>query len=285
MQTISIIIPAKNEEKGLIKTLPTLRGLYPDAEVIVVNDGSTDSTDNLCRQHGIEAIKHPYSMGNGAAVKTGARSATGDILIFMDADGQHKPEDINSLLAKLQEGYDMVVGARHSSSQASLPRSLANRVYNWLASWMVGQRIEDLTSGFRAARANRFREFLHLLPNGFSYPTTITMAFFRAGYAVGYMPIVAERRIGKSHIRPMRDGARFFLILFRIGALYSPLKMFLPISLMSFILGVGYYTYTFATSGRFTNMSAMLLTTSILIFLLGLVAEQVTMLLYQNIRR
>lgn len=285
MQTISIIIPAKNEEKGLAKTLPSLRRLYPDAEIIVVNDGSTDSTDNLCRQHGIVVVKHPYSMGNGAAVKTGARSATGDILIFMDADGQHKPEDINSLLAKLQEGYDMVVGARHSSSQANLPRSLANHVYNWLASWMVGQRIEDLTSGFRTAKANKFREFLHLLPNGFSYPTTITMAFFRAGYAVGYLPIVAERRMGKSHIRPVHDGARFFLILFRIGALYSPLKMFLPISLMSFILGAGYYIYTFATSGRFTNMSAMLLTTSVLIFLLGLVAEQVTMLLYQNIRR
>lgn len=285
MKTISIIIPAKNEEKGLAKTLPALRTLYPSSEIIVVNDASSDSTDVLCRQHGVRVVKHPYSMGNGAAIKSGARSAGGDILIFMDADGQHKPDDIQPLLAKLEQGYDMVVGARHSSSQASLPRSLANRVYNWLASWMVGQRIDDLTSGFRVARASKFREFLHLLPNGFSYPTTITMAFFRAGYAVGYSPIVAEPRVGKSHIRPMRDGARFFLIIFRIGALYSPLKLFLPISLTSFFVGIGYYTYTLATSGRFTNMSALLFMTSILIFLLGLVAEQITMLLYQNTRR
>jgi glycosyltransferase involved in cell wall biosynthesis len=282
--SISIILPAKNEAISLDSLLPRIRTSQPAAEIIVVSDGSTDDTVRVCNQHGVRVIQHPYSMGNGAAIKTGARHATGDILLFMDADGQHKPEDIKPLLAKLEERYDMIVGARHSSSQASLPRSLANRVYNWLASWMVGQRIEDLTSGFRTARADKFREFLHLLPNGFSYPTTITMAFFRAGYAVGYLPIVAERRIGKSHVQPMRDGARFFLIIFRIGALYSPLKLFLPISLASFVVGIGYYTYTFVTSGRFTNMSALLFTTSILIFLLGLVAEQITMLLYQTTR-
>jgi hypothetical protein len=203
----------------------------------------------------------------------------------MDADGQHNPHDIALLTEKLKDGYDMVVGARNVGSQASFGRLFANTVYNLLAGWMVGQRVLDLTSGFRTAYAAKFKEFLYMLPNGFSYPTTITMSFFRAGYSVGYLPIVAAGRIGKSHIRPLHDGARFFLVIFRIGALYSPLKLFLPISLMSFVLGVAYYTYTLTTSGRFTNMSALLFTTSILVFLLGLVAEQITMLLYQNTRR
>ncbi len=282
MQRVSIVIPAKNEAKGLELILPTLRAQQPDAEIIIVSDGSTDDTAGVCSKHSVRLHRHPYGMGNGAAVKTGARFAQGDVLVFMDADGQHEPADIARLLAKLDEGYDMVVGARSSSSQASLGRSWANRLYNWLASWMTGQRVADLTSGLRAVRAAKFHEFLHLLPNGFSYPTTITMAFFRAGYAVGYLPIVAATRIGKSHIRPLRDGVRFFLIIFRIGVLYSPLKLFLPISVASFLLGMSYYSYTFIAFGRFTNMSALLFSTSILIFLMGLVAEQITMLMYQK---
>ena len=282
MPTVSIVIPAKNEAKGLEQILPKIRALLRDAEIVVVSDGSMDDTAGVCSKHGVRLHRHPYSMGNGAAVKTGARFAQGDVLVFMDADGQHDPADLARLLAKLDEGYDMVVGARNSSSQASLSRSWANRLYNWLASWMVGQRVADLTSGLRAVRAAKFHEFLHLLPNGFSYPTTITMAFFRAGYAVGYLPIVAATRIGKSHIRPLRDGVRFFLIIFRIGVLYSPLKLFLPISAASFLLGMSYYSYTFIAFGRFTNMSALLFSTSILIFLMGLVAEQITMLMYQK---
>ena len=281
-QNLSIILPAKNEGPALAAILPKLREQYPASEIIVVNDGSTDDTENLCRRHNIRVLNHPYSIGNGAAVKSGARAAVGDTLVFMDADGQHQPADIERLLARLDEGYDMVVGARARKSQAGAHRALINMFYNGLASWMVGQRVADLTSGMRAVRADRFREFLHLLPNGFSYPTTITMAFFRAGYAVGYLPIETETRIGKSHIRLFRDGVRFFLIIFRIGVLYSPLKLFLPISAMSFLLGVSYYSYTYITIGRFTNMSALLISTSILIFLMGLVAEQITMLMYQK---
>lgn len=279
---ISIVLPAKNEAKSLAMLLPAIRAAQPGAEILVVDDGSTDKTGSQSLSAGVKSIRHPYSIGNGAAIKTGARHAEGEILVFMDADSQHDPADIARLLAKLDEGYDMVVGARNNSSQANLGRSWANRLYNWLASWMVGQRVADLTSGLRAVRADKFREFLHLLPNGFSYPTTITMAFFRAGYAVGYVPIVAATRIGKSHIRPLRDGVRFFLIIFRIGVLYSPLKLFLPISAAGFLLGMSYYSYTYIAFSRFTNMSALLFSTSILIFLMGLVAEQITMLMYQK---
>ncbi|HYA21329.1 MAG TPA: glycosyltransferase family 2 protein, partial [Burkholderiales bacterium] len=227
-------------------------------------------------------ISHPYSMGNGAAVKSGARAASGDVLIFMDADGQHQPQDIPRLLQKLAEGYEMVVAARTYDSQAGAHRALANSFYNKLASWMVGQKIEDLTCGFRVVCADKFRRFLYLLPNGFSYPTTITMSFFRAGFPVAYVPVVAPKRTGKSHIRLLRDGTRFLLIIFKIGTLYSPLRLFFPVSLLFFLVGLGYYLYTFSTIHRFTNMSGLLFITSLSTFLIGLVSEQVTMLHYKD---
>lgn len=278
--SLSIILPAKNEADSLRELIPQLREQLPEAEVIVVNDGSTDATAEVARECGARVHSHPYSMGNGAAVKSGARIARGQILVFMDADGQHNPADIPRLLAKLDEGYEMAVGARSSSTQAGAHRAVANSVYNKLASWMVSHKIDDLSSGFRAARARKFREFLHMLPNGFSYPTTITMAFFRAGYPVAYVPIDARQRIGTSHIRLIRDGVRFLIIIFRVGTLYSPLKVFLPFSLLFFLIGIGYYIYTYATEGRFTNMSALLFTTSVVIGLIGLVSEQITNLLY-----
>jgi glycosyltransferase involved in cell wall biosynthesis len=279
---VSIIIPAKNEVVGLHKILPKLRQQYPHAELIVVNDGSSDDTDKICLLHDVVLLSHPYSVGNGAAIKTGARAAKGKTLVFMDADGQHDPGDIQALLTRIETGYDMAVGARSRQSQANVGRSIANKFYNLLASWMVGRKIEDLTSGFRAVDAEKFRDFLYLLPNGFSYPTTITMSFFRAGYRVAYVPIDAAPRHGKSHIRLLLDGFRFLTIIFKIGTLYSPLKLFLPISLGFFMLGLGYYAYTFLTFGRFTNMSGLLFTTSLLIFLIGLVSEQITMLLYRG---
>ena len=281
-RTVSVIIPAKNEQGSLVHLLPEIRQHMPDAEIIVVNDGSTDATVESCSAHQVKVVTHPYSMGNGAAVKTGARIAEGDILVFMDADGQHHAEDIQRLLGRLDDNYDMVVGARDNGSQTSIGRSIANRIYNWLASWMVGTSIDDLTSGFRAVRADKFRKFLYLLPNGFSYPTTITMSFFRAGHAVAYVPIIASRRKGKSHIRVMHDGVRFLLIIFKIGTLYAPLKLFFPVSLGFFFTGLIYYIYTFFMFGRFTNMSALLFITSILVFLIGLVSEQITALNYKD---
>ena len=221
-------------------------------------------------------------MGNGAAVKSGARAAQGEILVFMDGDGQHDPADLPRLLAELERGHDMVVGARVRGSQASAARGLANGIYNRLASWMTGHPIADLTSGYRAVRAAKFRRYLYLLPNGFSYPTTITMAFFRSGYPVAYVPVVARRRGGRSHIRLVRDGLRFLLIIFKVGSLYSPLKLFVPFAFFHFVAGLSYYIYTFLTEGRFTNMSALLMSTSVVIFLIGLVSEQITALLYKR---
>jgi glycosyltransferase involved in cell wall biosynthesis len=231
---------------------------------------------------GARLISHPYPLGNGAAIKAGARAATGDVLIFMDADGQHDPADIPRLLSRLGEGYDMAVGARDSTSQASKARRLANAGYNQFASWITGHRIADLTSGFRAVRADLFRRFLYLLPNGFSYPSTITMAFFRSGYPVDYVPITAARRNGNSHLRPIPDGVRFLLILFKIATLYSPLKIFFPVSATIFALGTLHYLYNYLNWGKFTNMSALLLTASVVVFMMGLVSEQITALYYRD---
>lgn len=282
MTKLSVILPARNEASGLTILLPKLTRDYPDQEIIVVNDGSTDDTESVCRQNCVTVISHPYSMGNGAAIKTGVRAASGDVLVLMDADRQHEPDHIRDLLNKMDEGYDMVVGARASATHAGIGRWLANMFYNQFATFIVGHKIPDLTSGFRAARADRFKEFLHLLPNGFSYPATSTMAFFRSGYRVAYTPIRARQRIGNSHIKIIRDGIRFLLIVFRVGTLYSPLKIFVPFSLGIFVTGLSYYLYTYLTYGRFTNMSALLFLASILVFLMGLLSEQLTMLLYQR---
>lgn len=280
---LSIVLPARNESQGLSLLLPRLRAICPDAEIIVVDDGSTDSTVSVCAQYDVRVVSHPYAKGNGAAIKSGARHALGDVIVFMDADSQHRPEDISLLLAKLEKGFDMVVGARASRKhQAGLHRAAANGFYNRFASWMTGHDVLDLTSGFRVVRANLFKRFLYLLPNGFSYPTTITMAFFRSGYSVAYESIEVDKRVGKSHIRLWRDGVRFLLIIFKIGTLFSPLKLFLPISLMFFLTGLGYYGYTYLWSGRFTNMSALLFITSVLVFLIGLVSEQITALMYRD---
>jgi len=265
--------------------LPELAAHLPQgAEVIVVNDGSDDATVPVCAAHGVRVLTHPYPKGNGAAIKTGARAAKGDVIIFMDADGQHKPEDIPQLVEQFSKGYDMVVGARQSGSQAGFHRAAANDIFSRFASWMVMQPIADLTSGFRVVRASRFRQFLYLLPNGFSYPTTITMSFFRAGYSVAYVPIHTPRRsTGASHIHPLKDGLRFLLIIIKIGTLFSPQKLFLPISASFFLTALAYYLYTYITSGRFTNMSALLFLAAIFTFLIGIVSEQISALHYKNI--
>ena len=282
---VSVVLPAKNEAEGLRRTLPALRECLPEAEVIVVDDGSTDDTGAVATAFGATVLRSPYSMGNGAAIKRGARAAAGDVIVFMDADGQHDPALIPGLLEHMAGGYDMVVGARDGSGQASLGRGLANAFYNRLASWMTGHEVKDLTSGFRVVRAERFREFLHLLPNGFSYPTTSTMAFFRSAYAVAYLPVRVDRRVGTaSHIRPIKDGVRFLLIIFKIASLYSPLKLFAPAALVFFLTGCSYYAYTFLTEGRFTNMSALMLSAAVIVFLIGLVSEQITALTYLKVR-
>lgn len=285
---ISVVLPARNEEAAIGRTVEAVAQIMarcaPGAEIIVINDGSTDGTSLAAEKAGARVVHHLYGKGNGAAIKTGARAVKGDIIVYMDADGQHDPTDIPRLLEKIDQGYDMAVGARQKGSQASVGRGLANSFYNRLASWMTGHKVEDLTSGFRAVRADKFREFLYLLPNGFSYPTTSTMAFFRAGYAVTYVPIHAAKRIGKSHIRLLRDGTRFLLIIFKIGTLFSPLKIFAPVAAAMFLLGSGWYGWTWWHEGRFTNMSTLLYTGSVVVFLMGLISEQITALMYKGDR-
>lgn len=280
--SLSIIMPAKNEAAVIAETVTKARQNFPDAEILVIDDGSTDETALLAEQAGAHVVRHPISLGNGAAIKAGARAASGEILAFMDADGQHSAEEIRALLSRLDVGYDMAIGARDAGSHANVGRLFANGFYNGLASLMCGHQIPDLTSGFRVVRARLFKQFLHLLPNGFSYPTTITMAFLRSGYPIDFVPIKAERRVGKSHIRPIRDGLRFLIIIFKVITLYAPLKVFIPASATFFVTGLGYYAFTYLTLGRFTNMSLLLFSASVIIFLIGLISEQITALTFSR---
>lgn len=282
LSDVSVIIPAYNEADSIGKLVERIKGLYPDAEVIVVNDGSRDGTAAVAREAGAIVYSHPYNIGNGAAVKSGIRIASGKVLVFMDGDGQHDPEDIERLLAHFPD-FDMVVGARGKGRQASKVRAFGNRVFNRLAGYVSKFRVEDLTSGFRAVKADIARSILYLLPNTYSYPTTMTLCVLRNGRSVRYVPIETRRRSrGKSKIRLTRDGVRFFMIITRICALYSPLRIFLPVSFFFFVVGLGYYLYTYFMWGRFTNMSALLFSTSVMIFMMGLISEQVTQMRFER---
>jgi glycosyltransferase involved in cell wall biosynthesis len=259
-----------------------IKTLYSESEVIVVNDGSRDNTAEAAKDAGAIVYSHPYNIGNGAAIKSGIRIASGEILVFMDGDGQHNPKDIGSMLRFFPE-YDMVVGARPKGKQVSLFRGAGNRILNWLASYVAKFRVQDLTSGFRAVKAEIASNLLYLLPNTYSYPTTITLGVLRSGKSLKYVPInINKRRKGSSDISIFRDGVRFFMIITKICALYSPFRIFLPISFLIFLVGLSYYMYTYFTSGRFTNMSALLFTTSILVFLMGLISEQITQMRYER---
>ncbi len=277
-EKISVVIPSFNEHEALPVLLDNLIQKLPGAEIIVVDDGSNPPIKD---KSNVTVLRHPYNIGNGAAIKTGARHASGQCVIFMDSDGQHDPDDIPRFIEQLDNGFDLVIGARISTSQASHGRRVANAIYNRLASLLTGYRIDDLTSGFRAARTEVFRHFLYLLPNGFSYPTTNTMAFFRCGYSVTYIPIKAAKRVGKSNIRLLHDGFKFLVIILRIGALFSPMRFFLPLSAIIFAIGTLYYGYTFFSMGRFTNMSAVLYLSSLFVFLFGIVSEQISSLHYR----
>ena len=283
MATVSIVVPAKNEADNLKHWLPRLveQGGYD--ELIIVDDGSIDSTADVAHENGAKVIRHEQSMGNGASIKRGFRETTSEWVLFMDGDGQHQPEDIPRFLEAMQStGADMVVGARDSEGQASKGRLVANMFYNRFASLLAGGKVEDLTSGFRLVKADKFRQFLNLLPNKFSYPTTSTMAFFRSGYPVKYISVDVKKRTGKSHIHPLKDGARFLVIIFKVATLYSPLKVFLPISAGLFLLGLARYVYTYIEMGSFTNMSALLMVSALQVFLVGLVSEQITSLIYKD---
>ena len=279
---ITILVPAYNEEQSIRNTVRTIRQMYPDFEILVIDDASTDQTMQIAMEAGANVWPHPYNIGNGAAIKSGLRSATGEWVIMMDADGQHDPADIAKLLEH-KDKYDMVVGARSKGSSGSFHRNFANWIYNKLASYITKFKVEDLTSGLRLVRKETAQKYLYLLPNQFSYPTTLTLSYLRCGRSVKYVPIKVNKRKGKSKIKIIRDGIRFLLTIAKIATLFSPFRIFLPISFLFFIVGNFYYVYTYIVSNRFTNMSALLLSVSVMIFLLGLISEQITQLRYDRV--
>ncbi len=277
----SIVIPAFNEEPAIGPLVAALRGGAAWHEIIVVDDGSTDATSERAREAGATVVRHPYNKGNGAAVKTGIRQATGEFVLIVDGDGQHRSADAARLVSRLGE-YDLVIGARSSGTQATHARLLGNAALNWLAGYLTGRKVPDLTSGFRGARRSQLREFLHLLPNGFSTPTTTTLAFIKAGYNVCFEPIEAGMRVGSSKIKLARDGVRFLMIALKIVTMYSPFRVFLPIALASFLAGAGYAAWTIVTQSHVTNSSVLLIMLAVIVFLVGLVSEQIAALRFEG---
>jgi glycosyltransferase involved in cell wall biosynthesis len=282
---ISVVIPAFNESETIGDLVLKVKQRYPDFEIVVIDDGSEDNTAEVATDAGARVFSHPYNIGNGAAIKSGIRAATGDILVFMDADGQHDPEDIAKMLEHMPE-FDMVVGARVKGSQASVGRGIGNKIYNWLGSYVSKFAIQDLTSGFRAVKADVARSFVYLLPNTYSYPTTITLGVLRTGRSVKYIPITTQpRRRGSSNIKLFHDGVRFFMMIIRICTLYSPMRIFLPVSFIMFLLGTLRYLHSYIIEGRFTNMSALLYVSSIIIFMMSLISEQICQLRFERRER
>lgn len=279
-QKLTIVLPAYNEGVSVGEVIARLVEMFSEAEIMVVDDCSTDDTSEVAKQAGARVIRHKYNMGNGASIKTGARHAKGEVLVFMDADGQHDPNDIPRLLQGITDGYDMVIGARESDTHADKKRFLGNKILNSFASLLTGRKILDLTSGFRAVRSDTFKEFIHLLPNGFSYPTTSTMAYLRSGYSVMFVPIRAGQRKGKSKISLIRDGIRFSVVIMKVTTLFSPMRVFFPASVFFFLLGFFRYIYFYLSTGKFSEMAGVMFITAILVFLIGLVSEQINALHY-----
>ena len=279
--SVSIVIPAMNEADAIGDVVARLRAHASWHEIIVVDDGSRDATGERAHAAGARVVRHPYNKGNGAAVKTGIRNATGEFVLIVDADGQHQPEDAGRLVERLGE-YDLVIGARAGTTQANIRRRVGNALLNWLASYLTGRRIPDLTSGFRAARREHLGEFLHMLPNGFSTPTTTTLAFIRAGYNVAFEPIDARPRVGRSKIKLARDGAKFFLILLKVITIFSPLRIFLPMSAGSFLVGIAYGVWNVYAHGRLPNGAVLLILFAVVVFLVGLVSEQIATLRFER---
>ncbi len=277
----SVVIPAYNEAAVISELVGGLKQAAEWREIIVVDDGSTDGTGDRACAAGARVVRHPYNKGNGAAVKSGIRAASGEFVVVIDGDGQHRPTDAPRLVERLGE-YDLVIGARAIGTQASAARRLGNGLLNGLASYLTGRPIPDLTSGFRAARRECLREFLHLLPNGFSTPTTTTLAFIKAGYSVAFEPVDAAARVGRSKIKLLRDGAKFFLIVLKVVTIFSPLRVFLPISVAALAVGAGYAAWTIATQSHVANSSVLLIMLAVIVFLVGLVSEQIAALRFEG---
>ena len=282
-ESVTIVVPAFNEAASIGAVVAELKAAAPWHDVIVVDDGSVDGTGKAAAAAGARVVRHPYNKGNGASVKTAIRASTSEWITIVDADGQHAPADAARLIARLGE-YDLVVGARHADTQATAVRRAGNAVLNWLASYLTERPIPDLTSGFRAARREYLLEFIHLLPNGFSTPTTTTLAFIKAGYNVAFEPIAARSRVGTSKIRLASDGAKFLLILLKVITIFSPLRIFAPVSAVAFAVGAAYGLWNFVYHARIPNGAVLLLMFAITIMLVGLVSEQISSLRFEGRR-
>jgi glycosyltransferase involved in cell wall biosynthesis len=280
---VSVVIPAYNEARSIGDVVRAVASAAPWGEIIVVDDGSSDDTAGCAAGAGADVVRHPYNKGNGAAVKSGIRRASGSFVLIIDGDGQHRADDAHRMVARLGE-YDLVIGARSAPTQANAARRLGNDALNRLASYLTGRHIPDLTSGFRAARREYLLEFMHLLPNGFSTPTTTTLAFIKGGYNVAFEPTDASARLGESKINLARDGTKFLMIILKIVTLFSPLRVFLPIAIVSFAVGVGYAIWTIATQSHVTNSSVLLIVLAVMVFLVGLVSEQISALRFEGRR-
>jgi len=283
---VSIILPAYNEGEIIASVIDRILAVAQDDwEIVVVDDGSSDDTAERAARDGVRVVRHPYNKGNGASVKSGLRAATGELVCLMDADGQHNPAEIATLLAAL-DTYDLVIGARTDGGGAGgVFRRVGNAFYNRLATYLSGQKVLDLTSGFRAAWRDKMMEFVPLFPNGFSYPTTSTLAFIKAGYNVGYVPIHASKRVGKSKIRLLRDGTKFVVIALRMIVLFSPMRVFLPASILMFIAGSGYGAYTIYDRLDVTDSTVLLITMAVVTFFIGLISEQIAMMRFERLQK
>jgi glycosyltransferase involved in cell wall biosynthesis len=268
----TVVIPAFNEANGIAGTIEGLKS-QGFAEILVVDDGSTDQTAARAEAAGARVVRHPYNKGNGAAVKTGIREAGSPVILLMDGDTQHDPAEAAKLIGPIGN-YDMVIGARSLGDQ-SLLRATGNAVFRGLASWLTGRPIPDLTSGYRAARRQSLLDILPLLPNGFSYPTTSCLALMKSGQNVLFVPITARTRVGRSKIRPAQDGFRFILIIFKIVTLYEPLRVFAPIAGVSFFIGLAYGIWNVLRFDKIPMGSALLIQLGVVVFLFGLISEQV----------
>ncbi len=276
--SISIVLPLHNEEAMIGEILTQLEAVGRYDEIIAVDDGSTDNTAaEVARHPAVRLLQHSYNIGNGGAIKTGLRHASGDIIVVMDGDGQHPVSEIPNLLQHIDR-YDMVVGARTQESETNIGRDIANWFFNLYASYVVGAQVADLTSGFRAFRRDAVKPFIPILPNGFSSPTTLTIAFFRSGYTVKYQPFRAPARVGRSKIRPIRDGLRFLLTITRLAVMFVPLKVFMPISLAMMAVGGSYTVGKLAIRGAFSGFGSLIFTVGFLMLMLGLISEQIAML-------
>jgi len=273
----TIIIPAYNEEEGIRSVINGLKSMPDKYEILVVDDGSTDNTFKIASETGVRVIRQPYNKGYGAALKTGIRNAKSNLVLFMDADGQHQTSDIKEIM-RYTGNYDMVVGARTKRTKISFLRKPGKKILAIIANYLAGMKIPDLNSGFRVIKKDVVMEFMHILPNSFSFTTTITLGCIMAGYSIKYVPINMLERVGTSKINPFRDGSRFILLMIRTIMLFNPLKIFLPISVIIFLLGISDLTYELIYYFNVSSLSILLFLSSLIVFFIGIMADQISMM-------